>query len=425
MNVEFFGNDDGFESVIIPNGYQQANQPPQCPDVEWDWFQEIDDDLWIAELAQGPVGLDALPRPVEDPWDWTQDDDEQAPLDQSPPVVVVSATQYFGDDAEQFDEALEPAIVQSGFQQADAAVAISPTQYFGDDSEQFDEALEHAIVPAGFQQADAAAVAPSQFFEEPFDWEDSPPDYMADDFGNDDADPPVADAWDWSYQDDDEQAVPDDPIGADVTTNPVQFYEDGADLWNQDADDDTFVALDSDPVGASIAVATVQPPDDPFEAPQDADDDEWIARDSDPVGANTIAAPAQAFEDAWDWASDDVDNDFEWALEPNALIASIPIPPSQFTDDAWDWSQDDEEVLAVTDEALSANLPTTAIAISDDWNWVSCDADNDFDWALEPNVLFTILSTLLPRIIVTPNANRAVVPNADRTLVASASRKLP
>jgi hypothetical protein len=303
MNVDFFGNDDGFESVVIPNGYQQANQPPQCPDVEWDWFREIDDDLWIAELAQSPVGPNAPPRPAEDLWDWTQDDDEQAPLDQSPAVVVVSATQYFGDDAEQFDEAIEPAIVQSGFQQADVAVIISPTQYFGDDSEQFDEALEHAIVPAGFQQADVAAAAPSQFFEEPFDWEDSPPDYMADDFGNDDADLPVADAWDWSHQDDDEQAVPDDPIGA------------------------------------SVAVALVQPPDDAFEAPQDADDDEWIARDSDPVGANTIAVPAQAFEDAWDWASTDVDNDFQWALEPNALIASIPIPPSQFTDDAWDWTE--------------------------------------------------------------------------------------
>lgn len=399
MNTDFFDNDDGFDRVIILNGYLQADNGLIPKDLEWDWFQEIDDDLW-QHLDYSPVGPNALlGQPVQDAWDWEQGGDDPTPI-------------------------------AAGYQQADAP---RPRQYYGEDAELFDENLEPVAIPVSFQQGDNAPPA-RQFFEDYQDWDEHPREFFADDFGNDDAPspqsedvwdfshddaafdacsipngyqqldagPPVLpipfdDAWDWSDQDasaedpwqqiidDDDDAVgpnniqapaiadgwnwddqddatddswqliiddDDDAIQAGVIS-AVQYTEDAADFWTQESDDDTFASLDLDPVGAGLGVAASMPVEDPFEPAQDADDEEWTARDADPVGPD--AATAVPFDDAWDWSLEDDEQFIDDAIVGPNLV-TIPC-----NNDGWDWHSEDgydehATVIELIIESIGADL---------------------------------------------------------------------
>lgn len=389
------------EVVGFTNSYQTQDVQPQIADIDIDWLAEAgDNEAWTG---------------VED---------------QSRPVVP-------------------------------DATSNTAIQYFGTDAEFYDEVLEGVVSPATYQTSTIA-----QQIDDFVDWDEDPDDFFADDFGNDDADLPVADPWDWTQSDDtvlvassyqqfdaigptpitvedpwdpvfwgeepdqiDGTTTDLDAVGPDnnpiiapadafervfddvaeatddswwialagdyayVDVVPVDRIttEDGYDHWSQDADDETFLVLDTDSTYSNttqlpedafdhfpndgddyvVSEDYQQPPDilaigDTIDWTQDSDDDQFLTQGTDPV----IPVPPQSPEDPVDHWLTDPDDELFFVLNSDPVI---PVPPQAIGDEL-DWTQDsdDEEWIARNADPVGEDAPAV---LQTDWDWTQDDDD--------------------------------------------------
>ena len=241
--------DEQIDHVQILSGYYQPTLAPQIEDG-WDWNQNEEEDDWRYHLDFGPVGPNA-PLAFNDTLEWP-DDDDQSILDEYQLVSVVT-TQYFGEDAERLDsdddeqviteysigdpDALQSQLTFDWFSQEDddyviddyqlIDVVVTTTQYFGEDSELFDETLDLVQLSNSYQQSDW-----SQAIEDPWDYTDDDDSIILDEYQNVTPSSIVEDAFDWSTDDDDQ--APLDEYRQSPVTN---YYGDEAEQLDESIDE--------------------------------------------------------------------------------------------------------------------------------------------------------------------------------------------
>lgn len=295
----------------VLNSYQQADLQPQIADVEVDWLSEASDDAA-----------------------WTGIEDQSAPVGAS--VSPPTAAQYFGEEAENLDETLD--------------VLVSPTSY---------------------QQADVNI--PAGYADSTYDWDEEPDDFFADDFGNDDADPPVADPWDWgqedevtlifnSYQQQDLQAP--SPITVEDPWDP-QFFGEEPDQIDGTTTDLDAVGPDNNPIiTAPDAWETAF--DDGVEA---TDDSWWIALTGDHAYIDVATVDRITIEDGYDHFTQDPDDELFQVLDTDPTYSNN----TQLPEDAFDHFPNEGDDYAVPEDYQQ---PPDVLAIGDDTDWTQ-DADDD------------------------------------------------
>lgn len=418
-------------------------KPPALPySDEWlDYFQEVPE---VYEVRGNYQQFTLLPQIADVDFDWTDDAGETdywvAPESGSAvvvPNVSTSATQqYYGEDAELYDEALETQQFVTSFQQVDNLTQLTqqdPWDWFQEIDD--DEWITRDTDPLGGGNAYAA----SQPFEEYNEWDEDPDDFFADDFGNDDADQlrsdewflwdadevddwsvvddgylgfnfqaptpiTVEDAWDYGAQDEDDYAVPDDYTVPD--NNPVIIVEDPS-WWDEEPDQDDGTAHDLDAVGADHnPVITAE---DPWDYWLTDDDDYFIVDEYVLVDVAVNATPN--IEDAWDWfVTDDDDyvvlddyqnvtiapnpllcvqdtfdhfvtDEDDWAIPDEVQLIDVASLTQYPVDDAWDWANTDDDEYYVNDDYASVN--NTPIVVEDPWEHFLTDPDDELFLAID------------------------------------------
>lgn len=398
----------------IINAYQQWDYPPQLPDVDVDWNDEsYDGEEWTA---------------IED---------------QSAPVIadnVTSATvQYYGDEAELADEAIELQQFATTYISADFFLppVLEETwdwfQEIDDDSWAFrdTDALSGGTIDAT-----------SLVFADLSDWDEDPDDFYADDFGNDDADLPQNDPWDYFVTDDDEYVVTDDYLNL---TNPgplpiivedgwaEHFPTEGDDWaipddylnplngllnsedptwWDEEPDQNDGTAHDLDAVGPDnngllniedafehwltedddyvviddyalidVAVNPSIATEDPWLWDEEPDQLDGTTHDLDPVGPSLVIAAAQPPEDPTDWtqAEDDWVVPDDYALISVAPSAQVPVA------DVWDhWLTEEDDYVVLDDYQLVNNTPTV---VADAWDHWLTEPDDEAYQSLDTDIV--------------------------------------
>ena len=302
-----------------------------------------------------------------------------APLIPNPP----DKPQYFGEDAEQIEDSLDPQGFVESYQQADApappvedgwdwsedvfdedlsddgynvqftstVLVLQPIllDYWADDDDGGDEPVTDSQ-PVG---PDAPSSPPDDILLFDDDYEDS--DLTDDGFNVQVSSVVISnaltpDGWPWEFENDIPIAFFDHFLQTEY--DPVIDYGDAAEqaddsLDDVDLTDDGFnVQSSSQPIPAALA------PED-FQAADDLDDDwEWVTLDSSPVGPDAVLVVSSVLDDSWDW-SEDVSDDWEAAVSDSAPVGpNLFIVPSQPPEDAWD--HDDYS--------------------SDDWDWGTTDS---------------------------------------------------
>ena len=340
-NTYSVGNSDKLDAFII------ALKVPQQPySDEWlDAFNEVPE---VYSVGGSYIQLDVQPQIADVDTDWSEDSGENDAWTgveaQSgiiiPNVATNSATQYYGEDAELADEALDPVAFAGGYQTIDA----------------------------------------TSFFDDPSDWDEDPDDFFADDFGNDDADPPAADAWDWNVTDDDDYVVIDDFINLNLQAPSPITVEDAWDpqFFGEEPDQPDGTANDLDAVGPNNnPVIGLEDPFDPlFDDVLFAEDDSWwitVAGDYPLIDVATVGTIT--IEDAWDHFAQDPDDEAYYVLD------SDPIPPNtaQLAEDPWDWFVTDDDDYAVSEDYAQPPDILQSAVTTFDWDWTQ-DSDDE-EWA--------------------------------------------
>jgi len=405
-------------------------------DEFYDDFNEVVDEWWIDEPQL--ISLTTAIPDVDHDWlDDVGENDAWVLLeDQSsaciPDVATNSFVQYFGEDAELYDEALDNVPFPGTYQSSDNF----PPIYFEEPWDWFQEIDDDEWT---FRDTDIlSANAPdlvSQVITDPWDWDEDPDDFFADDFGNDDSDQPKEDAWDHWTTDDDDQVLDDTPQLVDFNaailflnledgwdqehfatldadeqwtqddyqnaSNPLLNLEDAwdhfttddddyvvtddfasvnnngdvnvDDSWDWTQEDDDYSVIDDYQI-VDVIINTSLTAEDAFDwFPNDPDDELFHSLNTDPVGPTLIIPFSMPVEDPWDWtqAEDDYstpDNDFTVA----DVAQSFQVP----VEDAWDWSGTDDDDYWVDDTTLAGN--NTPIVVDDAWE--HCTTDPDDEW---------------------------------------------
>jgi len=300
--------DDALEPGFFPGARQQQDAPNQPTDAGID--EDAADDAWPDFLAE-QIGADAVAdQPPEAAWleeevdDWAPENDQ----------IGADAINALPDDAWLWiDEVEDQAPADDGVG-ADA-VFDQPTQDEWDWSgEVDDDFLESPVIDDGAMPAELSVD------EEPV--EDWWPE--ADPIGADAlVDLASAEAWEWALEQEDDQRVEDEPIGADepplfVDAWPWGSADDTDDWWPEEA----VIGPDEPPLFVDGW---------PWESADDTDDppppDEPIGADEPPL-----------FVDGWYWDEEPAGNDDWWAECP--YILEDRQESLTYTQD-WDWVEDD------------------------------------------------------------------------------------
>lgn len=247
-------------------------------------------------------------------------------------------------------------------------VTSTAAQYFGNEAELLDEVLEGIIAPATYQQTNIA-----QQIDDFLDWDEDPDDFFADDFGNDDADPPVADPWDWTQDDDtvlsansyqQTDATGPTPITVEDAWDPAFFGEEPDQIDGTTTDLDA-VGPDNNPV---IAVPDAW--ETAFDDGADATDESWwVALAGDYPYIDVAPVDRITIEDGYDHFSQDADDELFLVLDTDSTYVNT----TQLPEDAFDWYPNDDDEYAVSEDV---QRPPDTLAIGDDTDWTQ-DSDDD------------------------------------------------
>lgn len=286
--TQYYGEDAELEA-------QEGDDPPAADDYENDVDVVFDDPLeWPQDDdEQAPLDQHALVEnlsPVEDGWDWlSQDDDEQAGADEFAFVdVAVTTLQYYGEDAELADLDQD----DDGWTARDTDV-LGPTL-----AQAFDDPWEH--------------------------WPTEDDDFVVtDDYASVDNNPAVCveDAWDWAEQGDEDAPLPEDYQG--FAPPATQYYGEDAELLDQDDDEQAPLDTYWNEVGLGF--------DDAWDHFSDDDVSDLPAPTDDYQSVAPLLNPLLGAEDAWDhWPTDDpddyrVDDDFQLPAFVVAAMAGVSI----------------------------------------------------------------------------------------------------
>jgi hypothetical protein len=412
-------------------------QPKLAISDEWlDYFDEVPE---VYALSNGYYQLALSSFAYEIDFDWIDDSGENDSLifteDQSGPVIanaaVNAANQYYGEDAELFDEVIDFIPLPVTYQTQDR-IPVSANEeswsWANDDAYEFS-----AWTPGSYQQADLPNLAALPFYSDT-DWDEDPDDFFADDFGNDDADLPQNDTWDHFPTDDDDYVVTDDFLNINANTGLLFLniedgwdqehfqtadsdetwtednYENDVNLllnqedptwWDEEPDQLDGTTTDLEPVGSNnnpdlsvedqwdhfptddddypiiddytlvdlVANQTLTIEDAYDWFPADPDDETYQALDTDSVGPTLIIPISMPPEDPWDHTQAEDD----YVTPDDYAIVDVPLNLSFPSADPWDWTQDDDDYVVIDDYVYVNNKPIT---IEDPWDWTQ-DADDD------------------------------------------------
>jgi hypothetical protein len=321
------------------DGFMVGLQVPTQPySDEWlDYFDEVPE-IDLLEYSTADV-LDAdvitFIADIHEDWNNEADDtDVWAPVESASAVVIPNITtsaaaQYFGDNAELYDEALDQIPSIASYQQQDIAPLLcleDAWDHFVTDDDDQVEPEDVAVI---------ADVSPTYVDDAPYDWDEVLVDFFPDDFGNDDADLPVADGWtDWDAEELDNWAMEDDRYISASITPTIPTIEDAWDHFAQDEDE--------------------------YATP-----DDWLGADNNPV-VNV--------EDLTWWDEEPDQIDFDWAEASKATSNNNPVITAE---DPWDhWSTDDDDYLVVDDFAIVDVVVNAKLTAEDPWDHMPTDDDD-------------------------------------------------
>ena len=265
----------------------QADQPQEAA-----WLEEEVDD-WAPENDQ--IGADAINALPDDAWPWIDEVEDQAPADDGvgADAVFDQPTQDEWDwSGEVDDDFLESPVIDDGAMPAELSVDEEPVEDWWPEAD-----------PVG---ADALVDLAS------------------------------AEAWEWALEQEDDQRVEDEPIGADepplfVDAWPWGSADDTDDWWPEEAvigPDEPPLFVDGWPWESADDTDDPPPPDEPIGADQPplfvdgwywdeepAGDDDWWAE------CPYILEDQQrglTYTQDWDWVEDDTSDDdwWQWREEP-------------------------------------------------------------------------------------------------------------
>jgi hypothetical protein len=400
-NFDFFSEEP--EVYEHRAAYQQADVQPLIADADQDWNDECGEgDAWaLVEDQSGAVEASVVPN---------------------------IATQYYAEDMEQFDEAIELVTFASSYQQRDVFPITQPEDVWDWFTEVDDDgwlALSMDVIVGQF-------VDPTSLVLEGLtDWDEDPDDFFADDFGNDDADLPVADAWDhfvtdddewpagvedfanayepqiedgwtehcptddddylvvddyalqtnvgptpitvedpWDWeQGDDDYAVSDDPVGTD--NNPLLNSEDPT-WWDEEPDQDDGTAHDLDEVCPDNNPIIIL--EDGWAEHWPTDDDDYVVVDDYAI-VDVIPVITLNIEDGWDFFSQDPDDELFLVLNTDPVGTSVIVAPSMPVEDPTDWTQDDDHYATPDDYAIVDVAQSLQVPVEDVGDWTQDDDD--------------------------------------------------
>lgn len=395
--TQFFGSDaevldEDVQPSISADGYIQVDATPSTIEDAWDYaFDEYGDD----ELAL-LVDYDARIAP--------------------PPATA--AFQYFGDDAEWLiDDELSQTFIDA-YQQADSTAPTSGATVFDEQVAATLEEEAEDFFADHFTNYDADQT----FYDEQFDWDvlvdddwyleefrlvvanvstvAGPEDpywlfdeHVEDDYYFDDnvsaplpAQTPAHDDWDFSEEVDDDWLTLDNDDYDTVAVATASYYGEDAELLDEQVDDELRVDENIGPnfvppapptvpedawdfayddiedqweidelVGVSFVVPPAPPVDDAWNHNEYDDTADELVND-DPIGAN---APVITVEDPWDFAFDDIED--QWEIDEVQSVDNVTLNQQE-----WDFAHDDIEDQWELDEVQSLNVSPL---VEDGWTF--------------------------------------------------------
>lgn len=332
---------------LIPRG-DGANAPPY---LELDPYVEskavhnagaysVDDGGEDWALFLEDEGVDSAPivsdAPGSDEWDWSADG---AVADATMEIEATAQTSHM-DAADWPDDTVEPFMLDDGYDDliTDLTEASTgPVQpnapnteaSYQDDWDFFDETISLHVVPVDLLQSDEPALPHSD-------------EWLVDDDAIDDLHLIV---------DDDDDALPPDPI---TGAPPVD-----ADWLDEEATDDWWHALE-DP--QDYLPSRQRHLDWPWEDDPGDDLQLIVDDDDDAVGSDAIIT----VDDAWPWQNQD-DTEDVFGLDE---AAGITLPALPYQEDFFDEPADDDLAVMLLENQQSADQPP-----DDPWPWVD-DVDD-------------------------------------------------
>lgn len=357
-------DDDGDPWIIV-----EAQSAPVTGVAAAPPAQYYGEDAELADEAIDPIAfgngyqqadLDVLP--IEDAWEWwLTEEDDYTVVDDYALVDLVLATQP--EDAWDHFSSDDDEYFPS-----DNYVADGLATYYGEDAEQLaqeddDYAVSDNYAPEGLAAyyGEDAELAPQEDDEQVDVAEFALIENLS----------PVEDAWDHFAQEDDEYAVSENYSPDGVT----QYYGDDAEQLAQEDDEQVvvleFASVDSNPVICVEDAADHWP----------TEDDDYVVLDDYALIENL--AP---IEDAWDHFAQDDD---EQADVNEFALVSVPLTSLQYYgEDAEtaDADQDDDEWLARTADVLGETLAQVFDDGADVWTQDEDDYSIVDDYALVENL---------------------------------------
>lgn len=363
-----------------PSWYQQFDLRPQFEDVFYEWSEDSgENDAWIStEDQSAPVGAGVAPA---------------------------AAIQYYGEDAELLDEVLELVTFPGSYQTANnfpPVVLEEPWDWF----QEIDDD-EWTLRDESNVQYASNVDATSLVFTDPWDWDEDPDDFFADDFGNDDADPPQNDAWDYWLTDDDEYWVDDSFVN--INFNPALLFLCLEDGWDQEhfptSDDDATWTQDDyendpnsllnveDPTwwdeepdqfdGTTHDLDAVGSNDNPAVTVSDGfdhfatDGDDYVVID-DYALVDVVPNTAIIVDDAYNWFPGDPDDELFHSLNTDPVGPTLIIPFAMPPEDPWQHAlTDDDDWIIPDDYAIINVVQSVQFPLADTWDhWLTDDADS-------------------------------------------------
>lgn len=385
--------------------------PPMLPygDECLDWFNDVPEESLIDDLNSQL--LDLVTSPFDIDIDWVDDagDNDVWVLVENQSTVVGAGVipniiaQYYGEDAELLDEVLDlvafPGSVQN-INNFPPIILEEPWDWF----QEIDDD-EWAYRDAGTLSGDAPD-AVSLVFTDGLDWDEDPDDFFADDFGNDDADLPQNDAWDYWLTDDDEYWV--DDYFTNINFNPALLFLNLEDGWDQEhfttSDDDATWTEDvyendpnslltvEDPTwwdeepdqfdGTTHDLDAVGPNDNPAVTVSDGfdhfstDGDDYVIID-DYALVNVVPNTVLTVDDAYGWFPSDPDDELFHTLNTDPVGQTLITPFAMPPEDPWDQTQADDDWIVPDDYVIINVVPSAQFPISDGWDqhWPTDDDD--------------------------------------------------
>lgn len=378
LSTQYFGDDaeqliEEELSGYSDGSFQQTDSAPNAIEDGWNYsFDDVDEDWLLLD------NYDARFAP--------------------PPATAIF--QYFGEDAEWLteDEPSQPSVdsyqqIDSLFPTSGAAISdewVAATleeeaeDFFADhftnyDADQtfYDEQYDwDVLIDDDWYQLEYAVVgtnATTSLPPEDHYWlfDDYVPDLFIDHFGNTDADQTqIQDEWDWNEAIDDDWLLLDSDDYDAVPSVVAQPYY-GADAESLDEDTHDDYSID-ELVGANAALPPANTPEDPWDQSLDDVEDQWFLDEL--VGASFIVPPSTPVEDPWSWDNDDTDE--EWILLDNDDydVVGPNAQPTPYPENAYDFAYDDVDDEWWIDEVANQNGQITT---QDEWDFAHDDVEDE------------------------------------------------